>query len=68
MKDIRLIDKKIMTRAQLVEASFTWKADGKKMVFTNGCFDILHRGHLEILSTAASYGDLLVVGMNSDSS
>jgi D-glycero-beta-D-manno-heptose 1-phosphate adenylyltransferase len=68
MKDIRLIDKKIMNRGELSEASLTWKANGKKMVFTNGCFDILHKGHLEILSTAASYGDILVVGMNSDAS
>ena len=68
MKDIRLIDQKIMNREQLTEASRAWKAEGKKMVFTNGCFDILHKGHLEILSTSASYGDILVVGMNSDNS
>lgn len=40
----------------------------KKIVFTNGCFDILHKGHLEILSQAASFGDILVVGVNADSS
>jgi D-beta-D-heptose 7-phosphate kinase/D-beta-D-heptose 1-phosphate adenosyltransferase len=41
---------------------------GKKLVFTNGCFDLLHRGHLELLSAARRLGDLLVVGLNSDSS
>lgn len=40
----------------------------KKIVFTNGCFDILHRGHVEYLGKAASLGDILVVGLNSDSS
>lgn len=41
---------------------------GKKIVFTNGCFDILHRGHAQYLEAAAKKGDLLVVGVNSDSS
>jgi len=40
----------------------------EKIVFTNGCFDILHRGHIEILAQARSFGDILVVGLNSDSS
>lgn len=44
------------------------KASGKKIVFTNGVFDIIHRGHVEYLSEAKSLGDILVVGMNSDSS
>ncbi len=41
---------------------------GKKIVFTNGCFDILHRGHVTYLNQAKSLGDLLVMGMNSDES
>lgn len=44
------------------------KRSGKKTVFTNGCFDILHRGHIEYLTAAKSLGDVLVVGLNSDSS
>jgi D-beta-D-heptose 7-phosphate kinase/D-beta-D-heptose 1-phosphate adenosyltransferase len=44
------------------------QADGKKVVFTNGCFDILHRGHLEYLSKARKLGDILIVGLNSDAS
>ncbi len=42
--------------------------EGKRVVFTNGCFDIIHRGHVELLREAASHGDLLIVGLNSDSS
>lgn len=41
---------------------------GKKIVFTNGCFDILHRGHVAYLNEAKSLGDLLIVGLNSDAS
>ena len=44
------------------------RATGKRIVFTNGCFDILHTGHTRYLSTAKSFGDLLVVAVNSDSS
>lgn len=43
-------------------------ADGKKIVFTNGCFDILHAGHVQYLEEARGMGDILVVGLNSDSS
>jgi rfaE bifunctional protein nucleotidyltransferase chain/domain len=45
-----------------------WRSGGKKIVFTNGCFDILHRGHVEYLAQAAALGDVLVVGINSDNS
>lgn len=44
------------------------KADGKRIVFTNGCFDLLHVGHIRYLETARSLGDALVVGINSDQS
>ncbi len=44
------------------------KAEGKKIVFTNGCFDILHAGHVRYLATARELGDVLVVGLNSDDS
>ena len=50
------------------ELLLNWKKDKKKIVFTNGCFDILHRGHVEYLEKAKSYGDFLVVGLNSDES
>lgn len=45
-----------------------WKFKDLKVVFTNGCFDILHRGHVEYLSKAASLADIMVVGLNTDSS
>lgn len=47
---------------------FLKSAEKKKIVFTNGCFDILHRGHVEYLNEAKKLGDLLVVGLNSDRS
>lgn len=68
MKNLQIINNKIFSREKLTMQSTVWKAEGKKIVFTNGCFDILHRGHLEILSTAATFGDILVVGMNADAS
>jgi D-beta-D-heptose 7-phosphate kinase/D-beta-D-heptose 1-phosphate adenosyltransferase len=47
---------------------FRQKHEREKIVFANGCFDILHRGHIEILAKAKSFGDILVVGLNSDAS
>lgn len=44
------------------------KRAGKKVVFTNGCFDIIHRGHVEYLTKAKALGDILIVGMNTDAS
>jgi len=46
----------------------TWKNENKKIVFTNGCFDILHRGHADYLAKAASLGDVLLIGLNTDQS
>lgn len=45
-----------------------WKKEGKTVVFTNGCFDIIHRGHVEYLTKAKALGDILVVGVNTDRS
>jgi rfaE bifunctional protein nucleotidyltransferase chain/domain len=45
-----------------------WKLKGKKIVFTNGCFDILHCGHIQYLSEAAKLGDIFILGLNSDNS
>jgi rfaE bifunctional protein nucleotidyltransferase chain/domain len=45
-----------------------WKKAGEKVVFTNGCFDLVHRGHIDSLSKAADLGDRLIVGLNSDAS
>ena len=45
-----------------------WKKSKKTIVFTNGCFDLLHKGHIDLLTVASKYGDKLVVGINSDES
>jgi len=45
-----------------------WRMKGDRIVFTNGCFDILHRGHVEYLQEAAALGDRLIIGLNSDAS
>lgn len=45
-----------------------WKTAGNRIVFTNGCFDLLHRGHIQYLSEASALGDKLIVGLNSDGS
>jgi D-glycero-beta-D-manno-heptose 1-phosphate adenylyltransferase len=45
-----------------------WRFQNKKIVFTNGCFDLLHLGHLDYLSKAADLGDILIVGVNTDAS
>jgi D-beta-D-heptose 7-phosphate kinase/D-beta-D-heptose 1-phosphate adenosyltransferase len=57
---------KNLSQAQRIVARF--KAKGKKVVFTNGCFDVLHVGHVRYLRKAKSYGDVLVVGLNNDRS
>jgi len=59
---------KIKERKELLRIIKNLKAKGKRIVFTNGCFDLLHRGHVRYLEKAKSLGDVLVVGVNSDSS
>lgn len=59
---------KIMLREQAKPIIDRWKFKDEKIVFTNGCFDILHRGHLEYLLQAASLGHRLILGLNSDES
>lgn len=62
-----LIRDKVMTSAeQLAERVDFWKSTGKKIVFTNGCFDLIHIGHVLYLESAAMLGDVLIVGLNSD--
>ena len=59
---------KIKTAQELRPLLEILRAAGKKVVFTNGCFDILHTGHIRYLAIARSFGDILVVAVNSDSS
>jgi rfaE bifunctional protein nucleotidyltransferase chain/domain len=55
-------------RPALVQARTGWRRDGKTVVFTNGCYDILHPGHIRLLEKARSLGDLLILALNTDSS
>ena len=57
-----------VTRGEAQEIVARWKASGARVVFTNGCFDLIHPGHVAMLEAAAREGDRLVVGLNSDAS
>ncbi len=61
-------DKRVMDLVQVQRAVNIWRMKGDRIVFTNGCFDILHRGHVEYLQEAAALGDRLIIGLNSDAS
>jgi len=63
-----LIQSKIYTKDTIVQQLSIWRFQKKKIVFTNGCFDIVHRGHIDYLAKAADMGDMLIVGVNSDAS
>jgi rfaE bifunctional protein nucleotidyltransferase chain/domain len=58
----------ILNRAELVEQRRRWARDGKRVVFTNGCYDLLHPGHIRLLEQARSLGDVLILALNSDAS
>jgi rfaE bifunctional protein nucleotidyltransferase chain/domain len=68
MRFVEGIEKKIMTLDQAKAMIQAWKITGKKVSFTNGCFDILHPGHLYSIGQAAKEADYLIVGLNSDAS
>jgi D-beta-D-heptose 7-phosphate kinase/D-beta-D-heptose 1-phosphate adenosyltransferase len=68
MRAIDSIPQKIAELKQLSFKIAAWRATGKTIAFTNGCFDILHEGHIFSLSQAAKEADLLIVGVNSDAS
>jgi D-beta-D-heptose 7-phosphate kinase/D-beta-D-heptose 1-phosphate adenosyltransferase len=59
---------KVLTRQQMLVRAAAWRAAGDRIVFTNGCFDLLHRGHITLLEQARREGDRLIVGLNSDAS
>jgi D-beta-D-heptose 7-phosphate kinase/D-beta-D-heptose 1-phosphate adenosyltransferase len=61
-------DDKLLSHATLLARRADCKRQGRTVVFTNGCFDVLHRGHVEYLQQARSLGDILIVGLNSDQS
>ena len=59
---------KVLRLPDLIRQLAAWKAQGKKIVFTNGCFDLLHVGHVVYLEKAKALGDILIVGLNTDDS
>jgi D-beta-D-heptose 7-phosphate kinase/D-beta-D-heptose 1-phosphate adenosyltransferase len=56
----------ILSRGELVRQRNRWKQEGKTVVFTNGCYDLLHPGHVRLLEEARSLGDVLILALNSD--
>ena len=68
MTRIQHIQKKLVTISEAVQRVSTWKLKNDKVVFTNGCFDILHKGHVTYLAKAADLGSRLIVGINTDTS
>ena len=66
MQTHNIILSKIYTTEKIIQQSNLWKKKGLKVVFTNGCFDLVHKGHIEILSKSSDLGNKLIVGLNSD--
>jgi rfaE bifunctional protein nucleotidyltransferase chain/domain len=62
------ISKRILDQDTLVSQLEAWRKNGEKIVFTNGCFDLLHKGHVDYLAKAADLGTKLVIGVNTDAS
>jgi rfaE bifunctional protein nucleotidyltransferase chain/domain len=61
-------DKRIMDLVSVQRMANIWRMKGDRIVFTNGCFDMLHRGHIEYIEEAAALGDRVIIGLNSDAS
>ena len=68
MSQFNILKNKIFSLESLKTQVESWKETGEKVVFTNGCFDILHQGHIEVLARTADLGSKLIIGLNSDSS
>ncbi|MCX7986070.1 MAG: D-glycero-beta-D-manno-heptose 1-phosphate adenylyltransferase [Bacteroidales bacterium] len=68
MNSLHCVKSKIVDLIELERVCYRARFFKKKIVFTNGCFDILHKGHIEYLHQAADMGDILIIGLNSDAS
>lgn len=68
MNHLQQIEKKLMPPEKLAEQLKKWRDQGCKIVFTNGCFDLLHLGHVDYLARAADFGDKMIIGLNTDAS
>ena len=68
MNNYKSIKAKILQQEQLNDIIADWKANDEKIVFTNGCFDIIHQGHIDYLAKASDLGTKLIIGVNTDRS
>ena len=68
MSTLTAIKSKIVDFSKIKDLVSNWKKEGKSIVFTNGCFDVLHYGHVSYLADASDLGDKMIIGLNSDSS
>lgn len=68
MNNLERIQTNILNRQKLENQLAIWRFQSKKIVFTNGCFDLLHLGHIDYLSKAKDLGDILIIGVNTDDS
>ena len=68
MKRLNLLQKKIVSLNELSKQIHMWQLLSQKIVFTNGCFDIVHAGHIHSLASAADFGNKLIVALNTDAS
>lgn len=69
MKKLEVIQNKIIDNEDSLKHLIAyWRFHGKKIVFTNGCFDLIHRGHIDYLAKAADLGNALIIGLNTDDS
>ena len=67
-KALERITDKIFGLEFLIKNLDQWRNENKKIVFTNGCFDLIHLGHIDVLARSSDLGDILIIGVNSDSS
>lgn len=68
MNQLEIIKSKIFTKESIKPLLSIWDFKEQKIVFTNGCFDLLHLGHIDYLAKAADLGDILIIGLNTDKS
>jgi len=68
MKQVKLLQSKLLSIPELNSQLENWRSTNQKIVFTNGCFDLLHFGHIDYLAKARDLGDKLIVGLNTDAS
>ena len=67
-KALEILNSKILDKERLLVKLTDWKEEDKKIVFTNGCFDLIHLGHIEVIARSADLGDILIIGVNTDNS